>query len=64
MGENMTLTGFDDTNGALFSLMKAATQKTYTIGFDLRAYLSDQGGDDFGSGDNCPSGAYIFKPSE
>lgn len=60
----MTFFGFDEQNGVLFNLTKDATGVSYTVGFDLRAYLSDQGGDNFTDGDNCASGAYIFKPSK
>jgi hypothetical protein len=41
----------------LFDLLKSESGKTYQVAFDLRAYNSFAGGDN-----DCPSGAYIFKP--
>lgn len=54
---------FDDKYGALFDVIKTQSSKTYQIAFDVRSYMSDQGGNNM-SGDNCPSGAYIFKPAK
>lgn len=34
----------------------------YNVSFELMYYKADQGGDDYSGSDNCPSGAYIFKP--
>lgn len=34
------------------------------VGFDLRYYKSNTGGDGYDGTDNCPSGAYIFKPAK
>lgn len=34
------------------------------MGFDVRYYNADQGGDDYYHSDNVPSGAYIFKPAK
>lgn len=38
--------------------------ETYTIGFDIRYYKSDEGNDHYPDTDNVPSGAYIFKPAK
>ena len=64
LNENLTYVGLDQVNGFVFNLTKSVSGKVHQIAFDLRSYFSDQGGDDFPEGDNCPSGAYIFKPAK
>ena len=55
-----------DSDGFLkFKLTKNYdTTQVFNLRFGLQYYMADQGGDDYPDSDNCPSGAYIFKPAE
>lgn len=53
----------DDENGVLFKLVKKDdAETTVDFYFDLRVYHASEGDEEY-EGDNCPSGAYIFKPA-
>lgn len=62
--ENLVYNKWDDTYGAMFDIQKKIGGATYKFAFDLRYYEADLGGDKFDGSDNCPSGAYIFKPAK
>lgn len=60
----MSFEGFSDNYGQKFKIHKKESGLSFFVGFDLRYYLSDQGGDNYTFSDNTPSGAYIFKPEK
>ena len=61
-GETLIYKGLNDEKAPVFSVLKDLSGKIYNMTFDVRTYLSYQGGgfNYFGS----YSGAYIFRPSD
>mmetsp|Transcript_19628 Transcript_19628/g.14343 ORF Transcript_19628/g.14343 Transcript_19628/m.14343 type:complete len:106 (+) Transcript_19628:1099-1416(+) len=63
--ESIEFVEFGSENGATFKVTKKDSEGTVlNLGFDIRFYYANQGGDNYDDSDNCPSGAYIFKPSK
>jgi hypothetical protein len=56
--------GESDSYGSKFKIQKKDTGESFYVGFDLRYYLSDLGGDNYPNSDNSPSGTYLFKPDK
>ena len=61
-GETLIYKGLNDEKAPVFSVLKDLSGKIYNMTFDVRTYLSYQGGgfNYYGS----YSGAYIFRPSD
>jgi hypothetical protein len=61
--ETISFTDETKDEGLLF-ILKKEDKEEFLFTFDLRYYQADQGGDNYTDSDNCPSGAYIFKPAK
>ena len=54
----------DELDRALFKFTDATTGTSHDLAFSLKYYNPAVGSDNYADSDNCPSGAYIFKPKE